>query len=213
MKKYLLFALSLAVSLASCKKENADSYYFHLHYVINGERHDYYQGEPQKPERRGIFGSISDPKDAFSDVIFRHLEVTLAGESSPWGRKTDMLQFTFGYDFGSQWNWYILSKAVEDGAKYYWDTEQPPVDIDMDIVDGPLRLCRFSAPCDTRELEMTPKMSGWMSFTRQIDDPKIALRVEFEADAYYSPEKQFIIREGRIDFTRKMTIIGLEYIQ
>ena len=60
---------------------------------------------------------------------------------------------------------------------------------------------------------MTPKMSGWMSFTRQIDDPEIVLRVEFEADAYYSPENQSVIREGRIDFTRKMNIIGLEYIQ
>ena len=69
MKKYLLLALSLAVFLASCKKENADSYYFHLHYVFNGELYDHYQGEPQKPERRGIFGSISDPKDAFSDVV------------------------------------------------------------------------------------------------------------------------------------------------
>ena len=33
MKKYLLLALSLAVSLASCKKENADSYYFYLSFV------------------------------------------------------------------------------------------------------------------------------------------------------------------------------------
>ena len=127
--------------------------------------------------------------------------------------------FEFFYRLGNGWRWFVNAPYINDGEKNFFDKTQTYLkerdyqyryqqiwDFTQDMMSGD----------DRASIE-----SGWMSFTRKVDDPNIILRVEFDAtfESEYPRfgEKlvqdttyKYHISDGRLDFTTKMAgrIIG-----
>ena len=209
MKYHLFTALSIVLALVSCQKQEADDLYFHRvesRFCEKDEWSDHkerYQREPSKIEVLYVtFTPITDSKSS-----------------------EQLLYFDFVYD--GECKWVIASSAIEDGVKYYWDTDNPPAELSSDLKIGSFwwhwdddLLPVLYKSVDTRD-NSEKGLSGWVSFTRRTDDPKIILRVNYEffserefGDPSKDENPSFPYRcEGMLEFTNKMRINGIEYIQ
>ena len=216
MNNRLLTLVFIVLALVSCQKQEADDVYFHRvesRFCEKDEWSDHkelYQGEPRKV---GLFLYLDEP---MSNVTFTPITDSKSSEQ--------LLYFDFG--FSDCCKWVIASSAIEDGVKYYWDTDNPPAELSSDLkigsiwwqLDGGLPLLYKSV--DTRD-NSEKGLSGWVSFTRRTDDPKIILRVNYEffserefGDPSKDENPSFPYRcEGMLEFTNKMKINGIEYIQ
>ncbi|MBQ4027127.1 MAG: hypothetical protein II616_05215, partial [Bacteroidales bacterium] len=114
------------------------------------------------------------------------------------------------------WRWFVNSPYIKDGERNYFDTTQTYLE-NRDYSYIYPQIWDYSEdPQLLSPYKPSSIVSGWMSFTRNVDDPDIILRVEFEAECeskyprYGEPWAEgktykYHIHDGRIDFTTKMT--------
>ena len=223
MNNRLLTLVFIVLALVSCQKQEAEDYYFHRvesrFWEIDewSDHKEYYQGEPRVKEGY-LPGSYFLSYKPMSDVTFTPITDSKSSEK--------LLYFDFGYDGCCKW--VIASSAIEDGVKYYWDTDNPPAELSSDLKIGSFwwhwdddLLPVLYKSVDTRD-NSEKGLSGWVSFTRRTDDPKIILRVNYE----FFSERLYLVPieddkfpsfpyrcEGMLEFTNKMKINGIEYIQ
>ena len=223
--RYLFFLLSIVI-LSSCKKEvldDSDLYFFHYHYMVDEYVYDVYQGKPGRAWGNGYYNS----GNSFGEVSFESLEygVSIYGDrDSPKLIKRDKNVTMFDFYYKDRlslnllgWRWFVNAPYIKDGERNYFDTSQSFLD-NRDYTYRFPQICDFFAEylIGVGDLRPCQIVSGWMSFTRHVDNPDIILRVEFEAECeskyprYGEPWAEgktykYHIHDGRIDFTTKMT--------
>ena len=175
--------------LLSCRNQQSDELYFpRCMYLYNGEVKEYY-GSRYKWES--------------SEFVIRHPAQTDDGGQSYVNK--DILQFTFDK---MRFNWYIPSSMIEDGTKYYWDTRTPFFKTAANL--GPVSIAEYYFRPDTENAQSFS--TGWISFSKNVDNTIVSFRVTFEMDLF-GVDRKDEIRQGRIDFTSKTKIIGEEFVR
>ena len=211
MKIYPAFFILLLLLLYSCQKEEKEKEdplpYFHYSCVENGDLIDYSQFSDGKSKN-------NEPSYEMSDVFF--ISPTYESLDKSY-RGYDNSMTLSSFDSGSsgngiklKWSWLIDSYAIEDGIKYFYDS--------LMIKKHPGIIPKFQLYTTSPQMGQQLDIEwGWMSFSRDVAEQIIILRVEFEADLLYhaldNPSDiadTIKYREGRIDFTTRMggRIIG-----
>ena len=218
MKINVLWTFLLIMSCCSCveKEDDSDLYYFHYSYKVNGQEYDVYQGRPGRGWGNGYYNS----GEYFGDVTFTCLSYC-EDRAIPqkWHTDKNIIMFEFFYRLGNGWRWFVNAPYINDGEKNYFDKTQTYLK-ERDYQYRYQQIWDFTQDMMTGD-DRASIESGWMSFTRKVDDPNIILRVEFDAtfESKYPRfgEKlvqdttyKYHISDGLLDFTTKMAgrIIG-----
>lgn len=195
-------SLVLLLLIISCCKPTDLSYnrtcFFHYSFIKDGRVFDHFQGEPTR-ESSSSYSAIEG--DSFTDVIFSPaLYSHVVNNYVEYVQDEEITEFSFFYNNGLGWRWYINAPIVKDGEKYYFKYSESFLNSNR----------RYDAPTLFDEVAMyNPRFDnpdydfvGWMSFTRRVNDPETVLRIEFEAD--YGSEEDLHNIHGRIDFREAM---------
>lgn len=214
MEVRLVFIVIISLLISCNKVETVDnSPYFTISSVKNGESivdSVYSIPESNKWEMTNSFGKVS-----FSSLNFVVKDTD--GEIH-YINDDSMTEFFWGFEISPKWAWCVDSCFIESGKKYYCDTtllaKHEYSNSASYEISSPKSLFMIYSP-HTQNGSKEKVIWGWMSFTKNVDEPGIILRVDFEADVVVTQritEKEDTIRyrEGRIDFTTKMAgrIIG-----
>ena len=214
MRLYLFCIGVLCVSLCSCKKdidENTGSHlpYFHFTCNVNGEQIEINQYSIGKKK-------TNDLSNSMGNVFFYSPSYYLDEEEMKMGRgisvpDNSLTMFEFGFEHEPKWAWLIDSYFVQNNYKYFYDAELLKKHA-FHISDN----CFMAYQTGVSMFDSI--VWGWMSFTRNIDNPDVILRVEFEADFIRNNEGEIETikyREGRLDFTTRMSgkIVGGERLR
>ena len=196
-------------------------YFFHYHYMVNEYEYDVYQGKPGRYWGNGFYNSGGQfGKVCFAPMEYKEDYNSILSHSNGWKLiKQDDNVTSFDFSYGDHyfgWRWFVNAPYIKDGERNYFDTSQSFLD-NRDYTYRFPQICDFFAEylIGVGDLRPCQIVSGWMSFTRHVDNPDIILRVEFEAECESEYPRfgesweegtlyKYHIHDGRIDFSTKM---------